>query len=411
MTAKAKITTDKALAALVDAGQIYSDSIKGTGLYLLVTKTGTRRWVFIYSRHGKRRELALGLVDGPKGISLKDARNQARAYQATLALGGDPWNDARREKEQQTKAQTFGEFADTFITEQAKGFRNAKHIAQWKMTMKVYAKRLQRLPLDKIETADVLAVLQPVWSAKPETAKRTQGRIERILDAARAQGLRDGENPARWRGHLDKLLSRQSKLSRGHHAALPYASVPAFLAKLRQSDAVSSLALEFLVLTAARTGEVIAARWDEIDAINAVWTVPAVRMKAGREHRVPLSARALEILNTVAPIRTAPDDFIFPGAKEESGLSQMALAMMLRQCGENDVTVHGFRSSFRDWAAEETDAPREVAEAALAHAVGDATERAYRRGDALAKRRALMNDWSEFLTNPPVSADMTQHAG
>ncbi|MER8845775.1 tyrosine-type recombinase/integrase [Mesorhizobium australicum] len=396
MTAKAKITTDKALSALTGPGKIYSDSIKDTGLYLLVTKSGTRRWVFIYSRHGKRRELALGVVDGPKGISLKDARNQARAYQATLALGGDPWNDARREREQQTKAQTFGEFADTFIAEQAKGFRNAKHIAQWKMTMKVYAKRLQRLPLDKIETADVLAVLQPVWTTKPETAKRTQGRIERILDAARAQGLRDGENPARWRGHLDKLLSRQSKLSRGHHAALHYGDVPAFLAKLRQSDAVSALALEFLILTAARTGEVIAARWNEIDAASAVWTVPAVRMKAGREHRVPLSTRALEILNAVVPARTAPSGFIFPGAKEDKGLSQMALAMMLRQRGQNTVTVHGFRSGFRDWAAEETDSPREVAEAALAHAVGDATERAYRRGDALAKRRVLMDAWSAF---------------
>ncbi|TPL16757.1 DUF4102 domain-containing protein [Mesorhizobium sp. B2-4-10] len=396
MTEKAKITTDKALSTLAVPGEIYSDSIKGTGLYLLVTKTGTRRWVFIYSRHGKRRELALGLVDGPKGVSIKKARDQARAYQATLALGGDPWDSKRREKEQQAKAQTFGEFADTFIAEQAKGFRNAKHIAQWKMTMKVYAKRLQRLPLDKIETADVLAALQPIWTAKPETAKRTQGRIERILDAARAQGLRNGENPARWRGHLDKLLSRQSKLSRGHHAALPYASVPAFVAKLRQSDAVSALALEFLILTAARTGEVIAARWNEIDATGAVWTVPPVRMKAGREHRVPLSTRALEILNILAPLRTTPDDFIFPGAKESKGLSQMALAMMLRQCGQNDVTVHGFRSAFRDWAAEETDAPREVAEAALAHAVGDATERAYRRGDALAKRRLLMDAWSAF---------------
>ena len=333
MAERAKITTDKALLALNEPGKIYSDSIKGTGLYLFVTKSATRRWLFVYSRDGKRREMGLGLVDGPKAISLKDARTRARSYQATLALGGDPWSEVKKQKEKTAEVNTFGGFADEFIAEQAKGFRNAKHIAQWKMTMKVYAKRLRPLSLDKIDTADVLAALKPIWLTKPETAKRTQGRIERILDAAKARGLRSGENPARWRGHLDMLLARQNKLSRGHHAALPYEQVPQFLALLRQSHAMSALALEFLILTAARTSEVIGARWSEIDTGKKIWSVPAVRMKAGREHRVPLSERSLEILASVAPLQATPDDFVFPGAKGGHGLSQMALAMMLRQCG------------------------------------------------------------------------------
>lgn len=391
-----KITTDRALAQLNQPGKTYSDSIKGTGLYLLVTKSDTRRWLFIYSRNGKRREMGLGLVDGPKAISLKRARDQARAFQQILANGGDPWTETRLAKQREAKVQTFGEFADAFISEQARGFRNAKHIAQWKMTMKVYAKRLRPLPIDKIETDDVLAVLKPIWLTKPETAKRTQGRIERILDAAKAQGLRRGENPARWRGHLDMLLARQSKLSRGHHAALPYVDVPKFMETLRAADGMSARALEFLILTAARTGEVIGALWDEIDLENALWTVPPVRMKAGREHRVPLPPRALEILDAVSLSRDMPGGFVFSGNQEGKGLSQMAMTMALRRCGRGQYTVHGFRSAFRDWAAEETSTSREIAEAALAHVVGDKTERAYRRGDALQKRRQLMEDWAAF---------------
>ena len=386
------ITTDRVLATLSEVGKVYSNSMR-TGLYLRVPKEGTRRWLFVYTRNGKRREIGLGVVDGPKAVPLKKARDQARAYQAALAAGEDPWTDKKKAKAA-AKIPTFGEFADAFIEEQAQGFRNAKHVAQWKMTMKAYARRLRGMQVDRIETSDVLAVLRPIWSEKPETAKRTQGRIERILDAAKAQGLRTGENPARWRGHLDMLLPRQSKLSRGHHKALPYAELPLFMARLRTSQSFSAYALEFLILTAARTGEVTGARWREIDLKQAIWTVPADRMKAGREHRVPLSDRALEILRLVEELRTTPDDFVFPGATQGKGLSQMAMAMMLRQCGRGDVTVHGFRSAFRDWAAEETSTPREIAEAALAHAVGDATERAYRRGDALAKRRVLMDQWS-----------------
>lgn len=389
-----QITTDKGLSALNVTGKTYSDSIKGTGLYLQVSKTGTRRWLFVYTRAGKRRELGVGVVDGAKAVSLKEARDRARGYQQMLAKGEDPWTERRTAKERETKVRTFGEFADAFIDEQAKGFRNDKHIAQWRMTMKVYAKRLRPLPVDRIETADVLSVLKPIWQGKPETAKRTQGRIERILDAAKAAGMRGGENPARWRGHLDMLLSKQKKLSRGHHAAMPYADMPDFMKALREADSVSTWALEFTILTAARSGEVLGAQWSEIDMNAKVWTVPAARMKAGREHRVPLCERALEVLALAARLREGDGDgFVFPGAKEGRGLSVMALTMALRRLGKGEYTVHGFRSAFRDWAAEETSFAREIAEAALAHVVGDATERAYRRGDALEKRRALMAAW------------------
>src|SRR5690606_13492760 len=257
-----------------------------------------RRWLFVYSNAGKRREIAIGQVDGPKGISLKDARDQARAHQAARALGRDPYDEIRAARAAQVRPATFGEFADAFIAEQAKGFRNAKHIAQWEMTMSKYAKRLRHLPLDKIATEDVLAVLRPIWTTTPETAKRTQGRIERILDAARAEGLRTGENPARWRGHLDMLLPRQTRLIRGHHKALPYADVPKFMEKIRTLSSSSASALEFTVLTAARTGEVIGATWGEFDLNASIWTIPAERMKAGREHRVPLSKPALAVLRS-----------------------------------------------------------------------------------------------------------------
>jgi integrase len=244
----------------------------------------------------------------------------------------------------------------------------------------------------------VLGVLQLIWHAKPETASRLRGRIERVLDAAKARGLRSGENPARWRGHMDHLLPKRSKLTRGHHAAMPYDAVPAFMADLHKRAAVAALALEFLILTAARSGEVLGARWEEIDLEAKVWTVPAARMKAGREHRVPLSSRAVEVLQTVK-LLAGRDDIsrlpIFPAHGCAKPLSSMALAMLLRRM-KVDCTVHGFRSSFRDWAGEVSTFPRELAEAALAHTIGDATERAYRRGDALEKRRKLMEAWAGF---------------
>jgi integrase len=233
----------------------------------------------------------------------------------------------------------------------------------------------------------------PIWQSKAETAARLRGRIERVLDAARAKGYRTAENPARWRGHLESLLPKRQRLTRGHHAALPFSEVPDFLARVRDMEGCGARALEFLILTAARTGEVIGTRWDEIDFSEKVWTVPASRMKAEREHRVPLTTRALRILNDMAAVRTS--DFVFPGFRRDRSLSNMAMRMTARRAGITQ-TVHGFRSAFRDWAGECTNFPREIAEAALAHVVGDATERAYRRGDALEKRRALMEAWAAF---------------
>ena len=242
------------------------------------------------------------------------------------------------------------------------------------------------------------AVLEPLWATKAETASRLRGRIERVLDFARARGHRAAENPARWRGHLDAILPKRAKLSRGHHKAMPFEDVPAFMAALRKRVGVAPRALEFAILTAARSGEVLGARWDEVDLKGGLWTVPANRMEGAREHRVPLSARAVEILREMEQTRTS--DLVFPGMKRGLPLSVVTLEMVLRRMNVEDVTVHGFRSAFRDWAGERTSFPREVAEAALAHLVGDAVERAYRRGDALEKRRRLMDAWARLLEAP-----------
>lgn len=274
------------------------------------------------------------------------------------------------------------------------GFRNEKHKAQWQMTLRTYAAPLRPKPVDTITTEDVLAVLKPIWTEKPETASRLRGRIEKVLDAAKAKGRRDGENPARWRGHLDHLLPKPLKLTRGHHAAMPYEQVPSFLAELRKREASAALALEFCILTAARSGEALGLRRSEIDFEKKVWTVPASRMKAGREHRVPLSARAFAIAKELA--RAHSGEFLFVGQSRNKHLSNMAMDMMLRRMKQDDVTVHGFRSSFRDWAGNVSTFPREVTETALAHVIGDKAEQAYRRSDALEKRRKLMDAWAAF---------------
>jgi integrase len=277
------------------------------------------------------------------------------------------------------------------------------------MTLKTYAAPLRPKPVDEITTEDVLAVLQPIWTAKAETASRVRGRIEKVLDAAKAKGLRSGENPARWRGHLDHLLPKRQKLQRGHHPAMPWAQVPDFVARLRAMQSVGALTLEFVILTACRSGEVLrsirdgvimGARWEEIDRTAKVWTIPASRMKTGREHRVPLVDCALAILDELEKVQRGA--FIFPGQRGDHPLSEMALELTMRRMNVKPYTVHGFRSSFRDWAGECTSFPREIAEAALAHAVGDQTERAYRRGDALERRRELMQAWANFCEPKPV---------
>jgi len=361
----------------------------GDGLYLSVSKSGAKSWRYIFQWHGKRKEMGLGKLSA---VSLADAREAASQARATVARGINPIA-AREAERAKNSNQTFGTFADELVDDLAPGFRNAKHLAQWRMTLKTYAAPLRGKRLDDIETPDVLSVLKPIWQEKPETAVRLRGRIERVLDAAKAQGLRTGENPARWRGHLDKLLPKRQKLTRGHHAAMPYKELPDFVSVLRENENLSALALEWCILTATRSGETLNASWLEIDRTAKIWTIPAQRMKAGKEHRVPLTKRISEILDKLALLRR-DDDYLFPGNKKGRPLSGMSMAMQMRRMGRGDYTVHGFRSSFRDWAAEETGYPREIAEAALAHAVGDMTERAYRRGDALERRREMMEAWN-----------------
>ena len=358
----------------------------GGGLYLSISPNGGRRWVFLFRWHGKPTEIGFGSA---RDVTLARARELASAARSKLSEGINP-KEARRA----LKGVTFGECADRLIEAMRPSWRNDKHVAQWEMTLRDYAAPLRRLPVDKISTDDVLLALKPIWSKKAETASRLRGRIERVLDAAKAQGLRSGENPARWRGHLDQLLPQRQQLARGHHAAMSYADVPSFMADLQSRQATAALALEFAILTAARSGEVLGARWVEFDLERAVWTIPAARMKAGREHRVPLSRRALKIVKAMHQARDG--DFVFPGQKAAMPLSVMALGMVLRRMSIKDATVHGFRSAFRDWAAECTNFTNEVCEAALAHVIANKSEAAYRRGDLFDKRRKLMEAWAVF---------------
>ncbi|WP_029081821.1 site-specific integrase [Bradyrhizobium sp. th.b2] len=379
----------------------------GGGLYLSISPNGGRRWTFLYRWRGKTIELGFGSAPKKGAVSahvtLADARKLAAAAREMIAKGINP-KDAKKP----AAGATFGECAERFIENKAPGWRNEKHGAQWRMTLlgvkpdrkaaeRDYCARIRPIHVDKITTDDVLDVLRPIWQSKPETASRLRGRIEAVLDAAKVAGHRSGENPARWRGHLEHSLSKRQHLTRGHHAAMTYNDVPPFLIDLRAREAVSASALEFLILTAARTGEAIGARWTEFDLDRGVWTVPPQRMKAGREHRVPLAARALEIVRKMHEVRIG--EYVFPGQGENKPLSTMALDMVLRRMKIENATVHGFRSSFRDWAGECTSFPRELAETALAHVIGDKAEQAYRRGDALEKRRVLMESWASYCQN------------
>jgi len=359
----------------------------GGGLYLAIDGKGRRRWVFLYVRQGRRAELGLGSA---RDLPLADARAKAAELRRQLALGADP----RVARSQNRRVPTFGEFADAHVETMRPGWRSPKHADQWAMTLTRYAAPLRPLALDAIDTPQVLACIQPHWQARPETAQRLRQRIEAVLDAARVKGHRTGDNPARWKGHLDLMLPKRPVTARRHHAALPCADVPAFLGDLRQRQSTAALALEFAILTAARTGEVLGATWDEIDLAARVWTLPAARMKGAREHRVPLSDRALTILER---LRLLGDEaFVFPGQRRGRPLSNMAMEMQLRRMGRTDITVHGFRSSFRDWAAEHTSFPADVVEMALAHAIASKVEAAYRRGDLFNKRRELMDAWAEY---------------
>ncbi len=364
----------------------------GGGLFLMVGGEGRHRtasWLFLWKVDGHRREMGLGSF---RSVPLAVARDLAKAAREDVAAGRDPIaaRNARR-----AGNISFGEAADKYIEEMEPSWRNAKHRYQWRETLKTYAAPLRPTPVSQITTDRVLAVLKPLWLTKSETAIRLRGRIERVLDWAKAKHHRSGENPAAWKGNLKELLpllpAKRKRVK--HHPAMPFADVPAFMGKLQKQMGIAARALEFCILTAARSGEVAGAKWSEIDFAAKTWTVPGERMKAGLLHRVPLSGRAVAILREMEKLRTS--EFVFPGAKDSRPLSDMALTQLLRRMGL-DVTTHGFRSSFRDWAGDRTAFPREVAEAALAHLVGDEVERAYRRGDAFEKRAQLMQAWANY---------------
>lgn len=378
----------------------------GGGLNLLVKDTGARSWVFRFMLAGKSRDLGLGAAAGPDKISLSKARDKAAELRLKVKSGVDPLAERHREaadaiaaaQAAQIAGITFKQVAEAHIAANEGSWRNAKHRQQWRNTLATYVYPvIGDLPVAAIGTAHVLQMVEPIWTEKPETANRVRGRIETLLDAAKARGYREGENPARWRGHIAQILPVRAKLSRGHHKAMPYAELPAFMGALRARKAMAALALEFVILTATRTSEVLGATWSEVDLDKGIWTIPAARMKAGKEHRAPLSPRAVEILEAVKPLSKA---WLFPSDKG-SKLSGMAMSMLLRRM-KLDCTVHGFRSAFRDWSAECTGYAHEVCEMALAHSISNKAEAAYRRGDMFDKRRRLMVDWGNFCSTSPA---------
>ena len=373
---------------------MYAD---GGGLYLQVSQNGTRSWIFRFKQSGRSRDMGLGSLTA---VSLATAREIAADCRRKRSAGLDPIEtrkaDRREAQLAAARSMTFDQCRDTFIEAHKEGWRNAKHRAQWTNSLAAYVTPIfGSLPIQRIDVDLVVKALGPIWLTKPETGARVRGRIERILDWAKVRGFRQGENAARWRGHLDALLPARSKVRKvKHHAALRYAEVGTFMTELQAREGIAARALEFTILTAARTGEVLGARREEIDFQAKVWVVPPNRMKSDREHRVPLSRAAISVLKDMQARHQ--DDLVFPGDRRGKPLSNMAMLMTLRRMGRNDLTAHGFRSTFRDWAAECTNFPREVAEAALAHVIGDKVEAAYRRGDLFEKRRRLMDAWAAY---------------
>lgn len=389
-----KLTQFK-VAKLKSTG-IYGD---GAGLSLKVTTGGSKSWIFRYMLAGKAHWMGLGSYPD---VGLADAREKAAELRKLTRQGIDPLGERRKEtaviRAALAKTITFDTAAEKFIDAHKDGWRNEKHIEQWRSTLKAYASpTIGRLDVSLIDTAHIMTILEKddFWKTKPETASRVRGRIESVLDWATARKYRAGENPARWKGHLDKLLPARTKVKRvEHHAALPWPEIGAFMEKLRDQAGIAARAVEFAILTAARSGEVRGATWDEIDFDAGQWIIPAERMKAKKEHRVALSSKALAVLK--AQKEASPLGLVFPGMKEGKPLSDMSLTAVLRRMERHDITVHGFRSTFRDWAAESTAYPSEMVEMALAHTIGNKVEAAYRRGDMLEKRRRLMQDWCDF---------------
>ena len=390
--------TVRKISSITDPGR-HAD---GGGLYLRVTPGGARSWVFMAVVSAKRLEIGLG---AESAVSLATARKIAGEMREAVATGIDPRSVITKADPQAAQeVLTFETFANDYITSVEDGWKNAVHRQQWRNSLRDHAKPILSLPIGDVGTEHILAVLRPIWLNKPETASRVRGRIEKVLAAAKARGHRpiDAANPAQWKSHLDVLLPKASKLSRGHHPALPWREAPAFMALLRERPANAARALEFTILTAARSGETLGARWSEIDHQNNLWTVPANRMKAGAEHVVPLSVEALAVLTAVRPQLPHTNDLVFQ--VQGVARSNMAMAMLLRRMRRGDLTTHGFRSSFRDWAGDHTEFPRDLIEQALAHTIGDKAERAYRRGTAIERRRVLMDSWAEFLSAKEIAA-------
>ena len=392
------LNSAKSVEAIKEVG--YHTCAKG--LYLQVSKRGNKSWLFRYTSPitKKRREMGLGSLDF---VSLAEARQLAVDNKRLVIDGKDPIEERKQSQLQkqleQARNLTFREVAEACIKSKSHEWKNAKHAQQWENTLKTYAfPIIGHLPISDITTDLILRILEPIWVTKAETASRVRQRLETIWDYGKARNYVEGENPARLKGHLDKLLPNTAKVKRVRHfAALPYKDVGKFVKDLRSRTGYSALGLEFLILTAARTGEVIGAKWNEMDFEKAVWVIPAERMKAGSEHRIPLCERAIEILKSITSNRH-PDDYVFAGWKKNTGLSNNAFLALLKKMGRSDITAHGFRSCFRDWAAEEAyQFSNETIELALAHTITNKVEAAYRRGDQLERRRELMAEWGKFI--------------
>ena len=387
----------------------------GGGLYLQVSKSGAKSWIYRYTLNGKARYMGLGPLDT---VSLSEARKKADVARQLRHEGIDPIEARETEftkaRLAAAKAITFKDAATSYIEAHRAGWSSPKSERQWRVSLASYAYPvIGALSIQSVDVGLVLKVIEPIWAEKPVTASRIRGRIESILDWATARGYRRGDNPARWRGHLENLLPKRIKVRRVRHfPALPYGEIGAFMGTLHVHEGMAPRALEFVILTAARTSEVIGARWGEFDLSGAIWEISAERVKSRLVHRVPLSPAALAVLKTVwIEGVSTDDDYVFPGAKGGKPLSSMAMLMLLKHMERSDLTVHGFRSTFRDWAAEQTNFPRDVAEAALAHVISDAVERAYRRGDLFAKRKQLMGAWARFCAAPATSGEVVPLRG
>lgn len=396
----------------------------GEGLYLVVEPTGSARWVFLFRWKTKLKEMGFG---GLSKVTMKVARAKAKDARELIGQDVNPI-DAKRAEE---AIPTFGEVADDVLAEVTKGFRNKKHNASWERAIgapravrvqkggkwidgtprESFAHKLRSKPVNEVTANDVLAILRPIWTTRHETASRLRGQIAQVLDAAKAAGHRSGENPAAWEGNLKHRLAARRKLTKGHRVALPYIDLPPFVAALRSRPALSAKALEFGILTAARAGEVLGMTWGEVDVDAKLWVVPAARMKRGVEHRVPLSEPAMKIVRDLAlGSNRKPDAFVFPAEKATRSMSDAAIMRLIRRMGYAEITTHGFRSSFRDWAGDATSFPRDIAEQALAHAVGNEVELAYRRSDALERRRTMMEAWATFCAGGAMVIELARSA-